>query len=177
MPGPSLPRQIHPQPSSDSSTFIPWFLVAADRPRPYPIAQSCPFHIPKPRPHCSTAFLIPWFPVATDCPLPRPIAHRLITPTLDQASSTPIGPDPTSIHEISDAQLLNSPSLSNIYSSIAIDPAGGRPPGRTAELASAGFQSLKTTLRLVEKVAGAGVYPSTVAGLLGVIDIVEVRGF
>ena len=47
-----------------------------------------------------------------------------------------------------------------------------------ADLASAGFQGVKTTLHLVEKVTG--VFPplkSTVAGLLGVIDIVEVREF
>ena len=47
-----------------------------------------------------------------------------------------------------------------------------------AELATVGFQGLKTTLRLVATVAG--IFPplqSTVAGLLGVIDIVEVRSF
>ena len=47
-----------------------------------------------------------------------------------------------------------------------------------AELASAGFQGVKTTLRLVER--ATDVFPplkSTVAGLLGVIDIVEVCDF
>jgi hypothetical protein len=44
-----------------------------------------------------------------------------------------------------------------------------------ADLASAGFEGVKTALRLVER--AADVFPplkSTVAGLLGVIDIVEV---
>ena len=90
--------------------------------------------------------------------------------------STPVGPDPTSIHMIPDTQPLNSPSLSNIYPSIVIDPAGDESPGRMADLAtSTGFQGVKTTLQLVERAADA--FPplkSTVAGLLGVIDIVEV---
>ena len=68
-----------------------------------------------------------------------------------QASSTPVGPDPTSIHGIPDTQPLNSPSLSNIYPSIVIDPVGDEASGRMADLASAGFQGLKTTLRLIEK--------------------------
>ena len=93
--------------------------------------------------------------------------NRPITPTLgQQASSTPVGPDPTSIHGVPSAQPPNS---SNIYPSIAIDPAGDEAPGRTADLASAGFQGLKTTLRLVER--ASDVFPplkSAVAGLLGV---------
>ena len=109
--------------------------------------------------------------------LPSP--NRPITPTLNaQAMSTPVGPDPTSTHEIPDTQPLNSPSLSNIYPSIVIDPAGDESPGRIADLASAGFQGVKTTLQLVERTAD--VFPplkSTVAGLLGVIDIVEVCNF
>ena len=100
-------------------------------------------------------------------------------PTRDpQASSTLVGPDPTSIHRIPDMQPLNSPSLSNIYPSIVIGPAGDEAPGRMADLAGAGFQGVKTTLRLVER--ASDVFPplkSTVAGLLGVIDIVEVRDF
>ena len=47
-----------------------------------------------------------------------------------------------------------------------------------ADLASAGFQGVKTTLQLVER--AADVFPplkSAVAGLLGVIDIVEVCDF
>ena len=47
-----------------------------------------------------------------------------------------------------------------------------------ADLARDGFEGVKTTLRLVEK--AACVFPplqSAVAGLLGVIDIVEVRSF
>ena len=109
-----------------------------------------------------------------------PSLSRPITPTLDpQASSSPVGPDPTSsIHEIPETQPLNSPSLSNIYPSIVIDPTGDKAPGRMTDLASVGFQGVKTTLRLVERAADA--FPplkSTVAGLLGVIDIVEVRDF
>ena len=104
-----------------------------------------------------------------------PSPNRSITPTLDpQATSTPVGPDPTSIH---DTQQFNLPS-SNIYPSIVIDPVGDEAPGRMADLASAGFQGVKTTLRLVER--AADVFPplkSTVAGLLGVIDIVEVCYF
>jgi len=101
--------------------------------------------------------------------------NRPITPTLDPQASSP---DPTSIHGIAGAQPPNSSSLSNIYPSIVIDPAGCEAPGRMADLASAGFQGLKTTLRLVER--ASDVFPplkSTVAGLLGVIDIVEVRDF
>ena len=89
-----------------------------------------------------------------------------------QGSSTPVGP------AIPDTQPLNSPSLSNIYPSIVIDPAGDETPGRMADLASAGFQGVKTTLRLVER--ATDVFPlikSTAAGLLGVIDIMEVRDF
>jgi hypothetical protein len=104
-----------------------------------------------------------------------PSPNRPITPTLDsQASSTP---DPTSIHGVPDTQPL-SPSMSNVCPSIVIDPAGDKAPGRMAELASAGFQGVKTTLRLIER--ATDVFPplkSTVAGLLGVIDIMEVRDF
>ena len=100
-----------------------------------------------------------------------PLPNRPITPTLDpQASSTPVGPDPTSIHEIPDTQPLNSPS-SNIYSSIVIQPAGDEYSRGKATV----FQGVKTTLRLVER--AADTFPplkSTAAGLLGVIDIVEV---
>jgi hypothetical protein len=47
-----------------------------------------------------------------------------------------------------------------------------------ADLATAGFQGVKMTLLLVERVAGAcPPLKSTVSGLLGVIDIVEVRDF
>ena len=106
--------------------------------------------------------------------------NRPIKPTAPnlEASSTPVGPDPTSIHGIPDDQPPNSSSLSNIYPSIVIDPAGDEAPERIAELASVGFQGLKTTLRLVER--ASDVFPplkSSVAGLLGVIDIVEVRDF
>ena len=108
-----------------------------------------------------------------------PSPNRLIRPTLDpQASSTPVGPDPTPIPGFPDTQPLNSPSLSNVYPSIVINPAGDEAPGRMADLASAGFQGVKTTLRLIER--ATGVFPplkSTAAGLLGVIGIVEVRDF
>ena len=104
-----------------------------------------------------------------------PSPNRSIKPTLDlQASSTPVAPDPSSIDGIPDTQ---SASLSNIYPSIVID-SGDETPGRMADLARAGFQGVKTTLQLVEK--AADVFPplkSTVAGLLGVIDIVEVCDF
>ena len=100
-----------------------------------------------------------------------------IRPTRDlQASS--IGPDSTSIHGIPDTQPLNSPSLSNIYSSIVIHPAEDEAPGRMANLASVGFEGVKMTLRLIERVAGS--FPPlklAVSSLLGVIDIVEVRDF
>ena len=106
-----------------------------------------------------------------------PSPNRSIRPTLDpQASSTPVGPDPT--HGIPDTQPLNSPSLSNIYPSIVIDPAGDEAPGQMANLATTGFQGVKTTLRLVER--ATDVFPplkSVVAGLLDVIDILEVRDF
>jgi hypothetical protein len=95
------------------------------------------------------------------------------TPTLDpQASSKPVGPDPNLSYGIPDTQPLNSPS-SNIYPSIVIKPAGEK-----SDLASTVFQGVKTTLQLVERAADA--FPplkSTVAGLLGIIDIVEVRDF
>ena len=109
---------------------------------------------------------------------PSPI--RPITPTLGHniASSTSVGPDPTSIPGIPDTQPLNSPSFSNIYPSIVIDPTGDEAPGRTADLASVGFQGVKTTLQLIER--ATDVFPplkSAVAGILGVIDIVEVCDF
>ena len=102
--------------------------------------------------------------------------NRPITPTLDPQASSP---DPTSIHGIAGAQPPNSSSLSNIYPSIVIDPAGDEAPGRMADLAtSAGFQGLKTTLRLVERASDAFLpLKSFVAGLLAVVDIVEVRDF
>jgi hypothetical protein len=68
--------------------------------------------------------------------------------------------------------------VSYIYPSIVIDPARDESLGQLADLASTGFQGLKTTLRLVER--ATDVFPplkSTVAGLLGVIDIVEVCDF
>ena len=108
-----------------------------------------------------------------------PSPNRPLKPTQDpQSSSTPVGPDPTSIHGIPDTQPLDPPSSSNIYPSIVIDHAGDEAPGRMTDLASIGFQGVKTTLRLVER--ATDVFPplkSAAAGLLGVIDIVEVRNF
>ena len=106
-----------------------------------------------------------------------PSPYHPIRPTQDpQISSTPVGP--TSIHGIPNTQPLDPPSLSNIYPSIVIDPTGDKAPERMADLASIGFQGVKTTLRLVER--ATDVFPplkSAAAGLLGVIDIVEVRNF
>ena len=108
-----------------------------------------------------------------------PSPNRPITPTPDpQASSTPVAPNSASIPGIPDTQSLNSSPLSNIYPSIVINPAGDEAPGRMADLARTGFQGVKTTLRLIER--AACVFPplnSAVSGLLGVIDIVEVRNF
>ena len=93
-------------------------------------------------------------------------------------------PPPSSRSQTPDTQLINrspsygrsnfnfnSPSLSNRHPSGVIYPAG-------ADLASSGFQDVKATLRRVE--SATDVFPlikSTVVGLLGVIDIVEVRDF
>jgi hypothetical protein len=71
----------------------------------------------------------------------RPNPNLPIRPT-PQASSTPVGPNPTSIH---------TQPLSNIYPSIVVDSSGDEAPGRMADLASAGFEGVKTTLRLVER--------------------------
>ena len=105
--------------------------------------------------------------------------NPLSTPDRDlQVSSTALDPHPTSIQGSHDTQPPIESLSSNIYPSIVIDPAGDKAPGRMADLASAGYQGLKTTLRLVER--ASDVFPplkSTVAGLLGVIDIVEVRDF
>jgi len=104
--------------------------------------------------------------------------NRPISPTaLDlQASSAPVGAGPTLIHGIPDAQPPNETSLSNIYPSIVIDPAGDESPGPMANLAGAGFQGLKMTLRLVERASDVFTpLKSAVAGLLGIIDIMEVR--
>jgi hypothetical protein len=108
-----------------------------------------------------------------------PSLNRPIAPAQDpQASPTPVGPDPNPIHGIPDTQPLNSPS-SDIYPSIVIKPAGDEEaPGGMADLASTVFEGVKTTLQLFER--ATDVFPplkSTVAGLLGVIDIVEVRDF
>jgi hypothetical protein len=116
---------------------------------------------------------------------PSPSPNRPTTPTLDpQASSTPVGfkhffhslvpgrnksPSPPPNRPITP---LNSPS-SNIYPSIVIKPGEGK-----SDLASTVFQGVKTTLRLVEMAADA--FPPlklAVTGLLGDIDIVEVRDF
>ena len=97
--------------------------------------------------------------------------HPIASALDHQAPSTPVGPEST-------APPLSSPSLSNIYSSIVIHPAEDEAPGRMANLASVGFEGVKTTLRLVERVASA--FPPlklAVSGLLGVIDIVEVCDF
>ena len=101
--------------------------------------------------------------------------NRSIKPTLEpQATSAPVGSDPIPIHGIPDTQSRNSPS-SNIYPSIVIGSAGDEAAGGKAELASTVFQGVKTTLQLVERAADAlPPLKSTVAGLLGVIDIVEV---
>ena len=107
-----------------------------------------------------------------------PSPNPAITPALDHQSSstdsTPVGSDPASIPDAP----LNSPSLSNIYPSIVIQSAGGEAPGKMTDLVSVGFEGVKTTLRLVERVASA--FPPlklAVSGLLGVIDIVEVCDF
>ena len=99
--------------------------------------------------------------------------------TLDpQVSATPAQLAPDRPDPSVDDEIPNTPSLSNIYPSIVIDPTGDETPGRMADLASAVFQGAKTTLLLVERTAG-GLPPlkSAVSGLLGVIDIVEVRYF
>ena len=103
-----------------------------------------------------------------------PSPNRPIRPTQDpKASSTLVGRDGTP-----DTQPLtggNSPPLSNIYPSIVVDSAGDEAPGRMTDLALTGFQGVKTTLRFVER--ATDVFPplkSTAAGLLGIIDIVEV---
>ena len=106
-----------------------------------------------------------------------PRRHRAPSPNrsiLDpQASSTPLSSDPPDTQPLAS----NSPS-SNIYSSIVIDPTRDEAPGRIINLASTGFQGVRMALGLIESTAD--VFPplkSAVAGLLGVINIVEVRGF
>ena len=105
------------------------------------------------------------------------LSNHPIVPTLDsQTTSTSVGPVSGVIHGISGTQALNSPS-SNIYPSI-VEPEGVKGPEGKADLASTIFQGVKTTLQLVEKAADA--FPplkSTVSGLLGVIDIMEVGNF
>jgi hypothetical protein len=70
-----------------------------------------------------------------------------------------------------------SPSVSHLQSQPSDASARSEQPlGRVADAASTGFEGLKTILRLVER--ATDVFPplkSAVAGLLGVIDIVEVR--
>ena len=90
-------------------------------------------------------------------------------------SPSPILDPQASFASIHDTQPHNSPSLSTICPSIVVNPAE-EALGRMADLANAGFQGVKTTLRQVERVAD--VFPplkSAVEGLLCVIDIVEVR--
>ena len=114
----------------------------------------------------SSTFFAPWSPGRSNL---SP-SNRPITPTLDsQASSTPVGPDPSPIHGI--------PPSSIIYPLI-VKPEGDKGSEGKADLASTVFEGVKTTLQLVEKVADA--FPplkTTVSDLLGVIDIVEVRNF
>ena len=98
-----------------------------------------------------------------------------IRPTLDP---TTMSLEPSSIHGIPDTQFLNSSSLSNIYPSIVINSAGDELHEAPGGMTSTGFQGIKTTLRLIER--ATDVFPplkSTVGGLLGVIDIVEVCHF
>ena len=78
-----------------------------------------------------------------------------------ESSITPVSPD-------------NSPSLSNIYPLASI----GYGSGLMAYSASAGFEGVKTTLRLIEN--ATDVSPPlklTVTGLLTLIHIMEVRDF
>ena len=111
---------------------------------------------------------------------PSPSPNCPIMPTLDpQASSTPVSPETLLLFmKCLIHNPLNSPSLSKIYPSIVIDSVRDEAPGRMADLASAVFQGVRTTLRLVERATNVFLpLKSTVAGLLGVIDIVEVRDF
>ena len=86
------------------------------------------------------------FPVAAGHPHPLP---RLGPLEIPKPCPHPFIPDPISIHRIPDTQWLNPPSLSNIYPSIL---SGDEIFGRMADLGSAEFQGLKTTLWLVSKV-------------------------
>jgi len=70
-----------------------------------------------------------------------------------------------------DASALVTPSA--VYSSILVGTAEGE---SSATLLSTGFEGLKTTLNFIERAASA--FPplkSVVGGLLGVIDVIEVR--
>ena len=77
-----------------------------------------------------------------------------------------------------DTQPLNSPSFSNIYPSIVINPTGDEAPGWITDLASVGFQGVKMTLQLIER-ASYILLPlkSAVADIFGVVDIMEVCDF
>ena len=112
-------------------------------------------------------------PTRSRSPSPSTSPNPSIRLTRDPQASF-VGPDSTSICGIPDTQ----PLIAKYYPSIVIDPAGDEAPGRMADLAHAGFQGIKTTLRLVER--ATDVLPSlksTVGGLLCVIDIMEVRDF
>ena len=103
-----------------------------------------------------------------------PSYNRQIRPTLDpQTLSIRVSPNSTSIPG---TQPFNSSSY--IYPSIVINPAGDEAPEWMADLASAGFQGVKMTLQLVERATDIFLpLKLTVAGLLGVIDVVEVCDF
>jgi hypothetical protein len=76
---------------------------------------------------------------------------------------------------LSVSHMLIGPS-SDSYLTIMAGPSEGVPRGLMLDAVNTGFEGLKTTLRFVER--AADVFPplkSSVAGLLGLIDIVEVR--
>ena len=99
------------------------------------------------------------------------------------ADTTNMGPalggdDRTSSMTTPSFPALDAADSSSLYSSIVVATAGGKSSGQSDSLVSTGFQGLKTMLKLIER-AGDAFPPlkSTVGGLLGLIDLMEVRNF
>jgi hypothetical protein len=64
---------------------------------------------------------------------------------------------------------------SNAYATILEGPSKGQHLGRLEDVASAGFEGFKTTLRLVERSTDVFTpLKSAVAGFLGILEILEV---
>jgi hypothetical protein len=114
-------------------------------------------------------------PVPSRSSSPNPSINWALRPSIPTASipsaripakpQPPIEPDSSPVYQ--KPEIVTDP-----------DHDGDSSTGRITELAAVGFQGLKTTLQVLER--ASGVFPplkSVIGGILGVIEVVEVRNF